>query len=50
MITTGADPVFQVRGGEDAFKKGAPSGGWREHFWGISCEKSAPALHTTLFI
>jgi hypothetical protein len=23
-----------------AFKKIAPSGGGREHFWGISCEKS----------
>jgi hypothetical protein len=35
---TGADPGFQVRGG--ALKKIAPSGGRREHFWGISCEKS----------
>ena len=35
---TGADPGFQVRGG--ARKKIAPSGGRREHFWGISCEKS----------
>ena len=34
----GADPGFQVRGG--ALKKFAPSGGRREHFWGISCEKS----------
>jgi hypothetical protein len=34
----GADPGFQVRGG--ALKKIAPSGGRREHFWGISCEKS----------
>jgi hypothetical protein len=34
---TGADPGFQVRGG--ALKKIAPSGGRREHFWGISCEK-----------
>ena len=34
----GADPGFQVRGG--ALKKIAPSGGGREHFWGISCEKS----------
>ena len=33
-----ADPGFQVRGG--ALKKIAPSGGRREHFWGISCEKS----------
>ena len=35
---TGADPGFQVRGG--ALKKIAPSGGRREKFWGISCEKS----------
>jgi hypothetical protein len=35
---TGADPGFQVRGG--ALKKIAPSGGRREIFWGISCEKS----------
>ena len=35
----GADPGFQVRGG-GAFKKIAPSGGRREHFWGISCEES----------
>ena len=35
---TGADPGFQVRGG--AHKKIAPSGGRREKFWGISCEKS----------
>ena len=33
-----ADPGFQVRGG--ALKKNAPSGGRRETFWGISCEKS----------
>ena len=33
------DPGFQVRGGS-ALKKIAPSGGRREHFWGISCEKS----------
>jgi hypothetical protein len=26
--------------GEGALKKIAPSGGRREHFWGISCEKS----------
>ena len=37
-MLTGADPGFQVRGG--AFKKIAPSGGRREKFWGISCEKS----------
>jgi hypothetical protein len=35
---SGADPGFQVRGG--ALKKIAPSGGRREYFWGISCEKS----------
>ena len=34
----GADPGFQVRGG--ALKKIVPSGGKREHFWGISFEKS----------
>ena len=34
----GADPGFQVRG--SALKKIAPSGGRRENFWGISCEKS----------
>ena len=34
---TGADPGFQVRWG--ALKKIAPSGGRRENFWGISCEK-----------
>ena len=38
MTNTGADPGFQVRGG--ALKKIAPSGGRREHFWGIPCEKS----------
>ena len=36
----GADPGFQVRGGGGALKKIAPSGGRREHFWGISWEKS----------
>ena len=36
--TPGADPGFQVRGG--ALKKIAPSGGRRENFWGIPCEKS----------
>ena len=36
----GADPGFQVRGGGGALKKIAPSGGRRENFWGISCEKS----------
>jgi hypothetical protein len=34
----GPDPGFQVRGG--ALRKIAPSGGRRENFWGISCEKS----------
>jgi hypothetical protein len=33
----GTDSGFQVRG---ALKKIAPSGGRREKFWGISCEKS----------
>ena len=33
-----ADPGFHVRGG--GLKKIAPSGGRREHFWGISCEKN----------
>ena len=37
--SSGADPGFQVRGG-GALKKIAPSGGRREHFWSISCEKS----------
>jgi hypothetical protein len=36
---SGADPGLQVRGG-GALKKNAPSGGRRENFWGISCEKS----------
>ena len=39
----GADPGFQVRGGGGgggALNKIAPSGGRRENFWGISCEKS----------
>ena len=35
----GADPGFQVRG-EMHLKKIVPSGGRRENFWGISCEKS----------
>ena len=52
----GADPGFQVRGG--ALKKIAPSGGRRENFWGISCEKSRfyakksylnPPLNTSLY-
>ena len=36
--TTGADPVFQVKGG--ALKKIALSGGRCENILGISCEKS----------
>ena len=36
----GTNPGFQVRGGGGALKKTAPSGGRRENFWGISCEKS----------
>jgi hypothetical protein len=35
----GADPGFQVRGG-GTLKKIVPSGGRRENFWSISCEKS----------
>jgi hypothetical protein len=31
---------LQVRGGGGALKKIAPSGGRREKFWGISCEKT----------
>ena len=38
QTSSGADPGFQVRGG--ALKKIASSGGRRENFWGISCEKS----------
>ena len=38
QLVPGADPGFQVRWG--ALKKIAPSGGRRENFWGISCEKS----------
>ena len=34
----GADPGFQVRGAH--LKRNALSGGRRENFWGISCEKS----------
>ena len=39
-MSPGADPGFQVRGGGARLKKTAPSGGRRENFWGISCEKS----------
>ena len=35
---SGTDPGFQARGG--ALKKCAQSEGRREHFWGVSCEKS----------
>ena len=35
---SGADPGFQVRGGE--LKKNAQSGRRHEKFWGISCEKN----------
>ena len=38
LIKAGVDPRFQVRG--CALKKIASSGGRREKFWGISCEKS----------
>jgi hypothetical protein len=38
MRPAAADPGFQVRGVH--LKKIAPSGGRREHLWGISCEKS----------
>jgi hypothetical protein len=31
---------FKLGGGGGAVKKIAPIGGRREHFWGISCEKS----------
>ena len=41
LLYPGTDPGFQVRGGGGgALKKIAPSGGRREHFLGISCEKS----------
>ena len=39
LYCPGADPGFQLRGG-GKFLKIAPSGGRREKFWGISCEKS----------
>ena len=38
LRSIGADPGFQVRGAQ--LKTIAPSGGRRENFWGISCEKS----------
>ena len=34
----GADPGFEIRGG--GIKKNSPSGGRRENFGGIPCEKS----------
>ena len=50
----GADPGFQVRGGGGggggALKKIAPSGGWRENFWGILCEKSRFYAQKIIFI
>ena len=36
----GVDLGFLVGGGGGALTKIAPSGGRREMFWGISCEKS----------
>jgi hypothetical protein len=39
LYCPGTDPGFQVRWG-GKFLKIAPSGGRREKFWGISCEKS----------
>jgi hypothetical protein len=38
VFIQGADPGFQAR--EAHLKKIAPSGGRRENFWGILCEKS----------
>jgi hypothetical protein len=38
LYCPGADPGFQIRGAN--LKKIAPSGGRREKFWSISCEKS----------
>ena len=38
--TQGRIQDFKLGGGGGALKKIAPSGGRREHFWGISCEKS----------
>ena len=39
-LITGADPGFQVRGEGGTLKKIVPSGGRRENFGGISCDKS----------
>jgi hypothetical protein len=47
MTGSGADSGFQVRRG--ALKQVAPNGGWREHFWGISCEKSRFYTQKILF-
>ena len=47
-VCTGADPGFQVRGG-GAIKKIAPSGGRREKFWGISCEKNTILRQKIIF-
>ena len=44
----GPDPGFQVRRG--ALKKIVPSGGRREHFWGISCEKSRFYANKIIFL
>jgi hypothetical protein len=41
MSSQGRIQDFKLGGGGGAhFKKIAPSGGRRENFWGISCEKS----------
>ena len=47
MSNSGADPGFQVKGG--AIRKIAPSGGRREKFWGISCEKITILRQKILF-
>jgi hypothetical protein len=47
MSNSGADPGFQVKGG--AIRKIAPSGGRRENFWGISCEKITILRQKILF-
>jgi hypothetical protein len=40
VIQTRGGSRISSGGGGGALKKIAPSGGRREHFWGISCEKS----------
>ena len=40
MTMQGRIQDFKLGGGGGALKKIAPSRGRREHFWGISCEKS----------